>query len=392
MRTLLGISNMHPRDGGPPKVVSGLARALSCRNVDVTIMACSVPAERQAVLDYWQPLRDYGVRLELFPYTGPQSIFYSIELISFVAQNVGNFDVLHNHGVWELSLLGAAQNWRKAGKPYLVSVHGTLDPWSLSQSAWKKKLALSILGTRRYLDDAAGIIFGTEDEREQATPLNLNAPTIIVPNGFDTQDGEKDTAKLRDSLERRFPEILSWRRTILFFSRLHPKKGLDLLVEGFARISADFPDCGILAVAIAQDADYESAIRSRLVELNLQNRVFITTELIGSEARAAMALADIFALPSHQEGFSMALLEAMGAGLPLLVTDACHMNEIEPAGAGIVVAANVDAISAGLGSLLLQTDAQLTVMSKNCLSLSKRYSWASVAEEMIGHYQTALNN
>lgn len=389
MRVLLIPPSMHPRQGGPPRIVYGTALALARAGVDVEIATIGFPGEDAETIATWPRLAEAGVTLRIFPIGFPHVIGRSGELVRFLKEQGAAYDLLHIHCIWETGLADAAAAFRAMGKPVLVSCHGMLDRWQMQRSAWKKTLAQRFLGTGAMLREADALLYGSEDEAGEARPLGFPSRVAIMPNGVDmgASDG---TAEGRERLLARFPEIGGWTRTVLFFSRLHPKKGLDLLVEAFGRVHRDFPGIGLLAAAIAQDEDYGARIRARIAELQPMN-VVLVTESGGLKAPEAFAVADIFCLPSHQEGFSMAILEAASAGLPELITDKCHIPEIQEEGAGFVVDDTVDAIEQGLRRLLAMDDASLTEMGANGRRLiAERFTWDKIAERLIVAYGEAI--
>ena len=378
---------MHPKQGGPPVVVNGTALALKKLGHDVEIACRVMPGEEDEVRRAWPELTQAGIPLHLLPASGPNALIRSRAFDIFVHSQAVRFDVLHAHGTWEAVLSSAGRAFAAAGKPYFVSLHGTLDAWSLAQSRWKKKMSWSLLGTRRYLDGAAGLIFGSRDEAKEAESLGLCAPARIIPNGVNLDTLSVGVEGNQTALRARFPSTANWTRTILFFSRLHPKKGLDMLVEAFARVANEFPGAGLFAAGIPQDKVFENAVRARISKLGLDTQVILTTDLVGREGRAAFEIADIFALPSHQEGFSMAIIEAMGMGLPVLITSKCHMNEVVDWRAGEVVAPNPDGLEAGLRRLLVCDPAELQTMGRNGAAIIRQhFTWSQIALKLEALY------
>ena len=231
----------------------------------------------------------------------------------------------------------------------------------------------------------ASVTGWTRDEADEARRLRLPSRTEVMPNGVDPQPpGDREAA--RALLHRRFPQMRDWSRTVLFFSRIHPKKGLDILVEAFARVSGRHPDAGLLAVAIPQDPAYEAEVRARIDELGTE-RLALATDIVGPEARAVMAAADVFCLPSHQEGLSIAILEAMSAGLPVLITDQCHLDDLEARGAGKVVPDTIDGLTAGLETLLALDREGLAAMGVRGREIvAAEYGWDGIAARLAALY------
>jgi glycosyltransferase involved in cell wall biosynthesis len=385
-RTLLVvIAGMHPRDGGPPSVVRGQAIALRRLGFEVQVATSVLDGDRSEVDRACQPLRSAGISVHVFASTGPRALLGCRGLVRFVRESAPAFDAILIHGVWGNALRGVASESFRAGTPYLVFPHGTLDRWSMTQSALRKRLALALFGTRSMLNRATGLLYGTLDEVDEAKRLGFTSPSYVVPNGIELgiMPERRDREQARRTLAERFPPVSRWDRTVLFFARLHPKKGLDMLVEAFATVAARNPRTGILAAGIAQDAEYEAAIRRRIEELGLRDQVIVTTELTGSGGKVALEAADVFALPSHQEGFSMAIIEAMGAGLPVLITDRCHLNQVEGWGAGVVTAPTVEGLARGLERILGCSGQELARMGSNgCEVVRSTYTWTHVASRI----------
>lgn len=381
---------MHPREGGPPRVVNGSALALARAGVAVEIATIGQPEEDAETHAHWSGLAAAGIPLHIHKRDFPQVIGRSAALNRFLRDEGDRFDLIHVHCVWETCLADGAAIFRRRGKPSLISAHGMLDRWQLQRSALKKALAQRFLGTGALLRKANALIYGTQDEADEAAPLALPGRAVVIANGVDP-DGADPTGEDRERFLARVPEIRGWRRTVLFFSRLHPKKGLDLLVEAFGRVHGDFPGAGLLAAVIPQDEEYGAAVRKRIAELQPAN-IVLASETSGFDPRQVFAATDIFCLPSHQEGFSMAILQAATAGLPQLITDKCHLPELEQAGAGLVVPDTIDGIERGLRQLLAMDDAALVEMGRRGRQfVIDNYTWDRIAERLIAAYEQELS-
>jgi glycosyltransferase involved in cell wall biosynthesis len=191
-------------------------------------------------------------------------------------------------------------------------------------------------------------------------------------------------------LLERFPELRG-KKLILFLSRLHPKKGLDLLVEAWARTEGKHPDAQL--VIAGPDADGRQAkIRGEASRLGIEGRVTFTGMLAGPMKWSALAAADCYVLPSYSEGLSMALLEAMGAGLPVIATYACNMPEITATDAGWEIEANVDALTSSLGGFLERPVEENWAKGRNGARLiASRYSPEQVTRQMAEMYSFVLD-
>ena len=380
--------------GGPPQVMFETARALAKRGVRVTLMALAPPSPGAPDPAF----ADLPVAIERFAPSGPALLKKSRQLRKALRGRIAEFDVLHVHGVWEGCLSDAAAIFRRAGKPVFVSAHGMLDSWSLRQSRWRKRVALALTGTGTMLRRAEAIVFATAGESGQArhlgSPRHPGSPRhAIVPNGIDLDALATLVAGDAQPLLERARFLADAGRTILYFSRIHPKKGLDLLVEAFVAVAQRHPEARLLVVGIPQDEAFATAIEARLETAGLGDRAAFLTDVFGPSAKPALAMASIFALPSHQEGFSIALLEALGAGLPVLITDQCHFPEVAAEGAGQVVPDDTDGVTAGLAALLALDDAELAAMGQRGRALiQRRFSLERIAEQLITLYSGAVDN
>ncbi len=380
-RILMVTAEMHPHAGGPPRVVVGCTLALAARGHGVEIAALAPRgAESADIHAAWPQLAEAGIPLHLFPVDPPASLGRSRALTAFAAKNAGRFDMLHAHGVWERALVASAAAFASAGKPYIISPHGMLDPWSMARSSWKKRTALHLLGGRRFLNRAHALAYGTRDEADAATTAALTSAAVVVPNGVDQSFLRPRDPGLRTELHFRLPATERWERVVLFYGRIHPKKGVDLLLEAFDRVAGDAPGAGLLIAGIPEDKTFEAAVRARASASPYAERILVTTELVGPQSRFVLDAADLFVLPSYQEGFSMAIVEAMARSLPVLITDACHLPEVETVGAGRVVPITVPALAEGLRDLLLRTAPALRATGAAGRELvAANYTWTKVA-------------
>jgi glycosyltransferase involved in cell wall biosynthesis len=389
MRILQLVRDMHPRAGGPPRVVAGSSTALAERGHEVSIAAICSPEDEAAVHAAWPGLARAGVSLRLFPPSAPAFLGASRSLARATRADAGGYDLLHMHGVWDGCLVDGGRAARRAGRPYFISPHGMLDHWSIAQSTFKKQAWLALAGGNRFLSGASGLVFGTTDEASEAGRFGPEVPRVIVPNGVDVAMVTERDRSAVDRLRREVPEARNWSRTILFYSRLHPKKNIDGLIGAFASLAEAFPDAGLLVAGIASDPDYETHVRAMAAQPVLAGRVAITTALMGPESRFVLDAADLFALPSHQEGFSMAIIEAMARRVPVLISDRCHMPEVAAAGAGEVVATTD--LAQGLRKLLARGADELRSMGERGNRLvAEYYAWPVIAGRLETAYARAV--
>jgi glycosyltransferase involved in cell wall biosynthesis len=280
------------------------------------------------------------------------------------------FDAIHLHGVWDPILLVAAKMAHRMGTPYVVTPHGMLDPWSMRQKSRKKKIALA-MGYRRMLNRAAAIHWLNEDERTLAEPLGFRAKPIVVPNGL-----PREFLVRVPSLGRVRSRLPTSRPYVLFLSRLHYKKGLDILAEAFAILVRNTP---AHLVVVGPDGGAQAEFERRIAELGLQSSVSVIGPMYGDDKWAALDDAACFCLPSRQEGFSMAILEAIGSGLPAVVSEECHFSEVESVGAGFVVPLTPEAVAEGLRKVLAESNPRTRWGENGRKLVAEKYTWDRIA-------------
>ena len=298
-------------------------------------------------------------------------------------QTVAAADGVHIHGLWEQSSLVAARAARSLAKPYLVSAHGMLEPWALARSRAKKQVYAALF-ERATLAGAACLHALTRAEAQNYRDFGCTQPIAIVPNGVEVSDAGSGLLSPEPFLNAH--PALSGKRLLLFLGRLHQKKGVELLVRAWAQVAASAPEtCLVLA---GPDEDGTRAVIERLVEeLGLRSQVRLPGMLDAAKKWSALAASECFVLPSYSEGLSIATLEAMGAGLPVILTENCNLPEAAEAGAGWQVRAAEHELVGALAAWLGQSPAASRAMGERGRALVRsRYSWSRVASQMAALY------
>ncbi len=378
MRILHVISSLDRKAGGPPVALAGLAVAQSKLGAQVTVAATY---DKGADQDLAHELRKSGVEVSLIgPATGKFQRHPQIRPI--LTELIAAADVVHIHTLWEEIQHRAAVLARKFRKPYVFVPHGMLDPWSLSQSAWVKKAYIA-LRLRRDLNGAMFIHALNPDEAKLLAPLYLIPPCEIIPNGIDP-DQLKPLPQAGE-FRKKYPQLAD-HPYLLFLSRLHPKKGLDFLADSFAIVAAQRPDLRLVVVGPNDGA--EADFDSRIAAAGLGDRVIRTGPLYGREKFAAMVDASLFILPSRQEGFSVAIVEALACGLPVVISEACHFPRVAEEGAGEIVPLEPRAI-AGAVLKFLNDPSRREGASAAAKRLGHQYTWDRIAAQTFQLYGRA---
>jgi glycosyltransferase involved in cell wall biosynthesis len=296
--------------GGPAVAVVGLASAQKRAGLDVRVISTHRAGDDLSSADV---LREQDIQVHL---VGPTSGLLSGHpaLASALQDVLAAADIVHIHALWEDIQHHAAVAARQIGIPYIFRPCGMLDPWSLSQSRWKKRLYMA-WRLRRDLNGAAALHYTATLERDVAGPLELKPLSLVEPNGVDLSEFE--ALPPAGTFRSRYP-MIGDRPLVLFLSRLHPKKGIELLLPAFARGA---PAGAVLVIAGPGEERYTEQLMDRAAALGVKDRVLFTGMLRGRDRVAAFADADLFVLPSYQENFGIAVVESLAAGTPVVISD-----------------------------------------------------------------------
>lgn len=384
MRVLHVIESLDPATGGPPAVVLRLASAQAALGHEVTI-AFNDPRWRltgngrmwgdvPGVERVGEVLVTPGVRLKSL---------IGRNVPSVLTEQIGRSDVAHMHGVWEPLLLMAGWVARRLGIPYGVTPHGMLDPWSLRQKRWKKRLAL-VLGYKRMLSETAFLHALNRDEARLIEPLGLRCRVEVVPNGVFLDEIERRPAA--GFFYKKHPE-LEGRPYVLFMSRLHYKKGLDYLAGAFVVLAKR--DQGVRLVVAGPDEGERAGFERTIAGAGLASRVHVVGPVYGEDKWGSLVDAACFCLPSRQEGFSVAVTEALACGTPVVISEACHFPEVAEAGAGEVVPLDHESLAGALGRVLSDAGLRGRMGQAGRQLVASRYTWPRIAQRMIEVYQRA---
>jgi glycosyltransferase involved in cell wall biosynthesis len=283
--------------------------------------------------------------------------------------------------MWMLPNRYGSQAAAQAGIPVIISAHGMLEPWAMRHGRWKKRI-VSAWFQRKDLQRASCIHVNTRQELEGIRQLGLTNPVAIIPNGVDLE--HEDVRVDAGTWTQRFPETLG-KKLVLFMARLHRKKGLDHLLRAWHQVQPDHRDWHLMVAG--PDCGLEREARALTARLGMADRVTFTGGLDGWAKRQALAAASLFVLPSRSEGFSIAVLEAMAARIPVIVTPGCNFPDIARCGAGTEVVAHADDTARGLRRMMESSAAERAEMGRVGRSLvQQKYTWDVVARQMLEVY------
>jgi len=287
---------------------------------------------------------------------------------------LGACDVVHLHGLWTGQNRAAGRAARRAGKPYIMTPHSMMMPWAWQRSAWKKRPA-GWLFEHRNLRNAACLHALADGEAEHIRTLGFNDRIEVIPNGLHTRDYE--SLPSADGLVARFPELAE-PRWLLFLGRIHPQKGVvEMLRACFDVLAAD--EGWHLVIAGPDEIGMQPTLEAAIARKKLDHRVTFTGLLNREDVLAALGRATMLLQPSQSEGLSMSILEALAAGLPVLISTECNLPEVRTADAGRIVTPTRGGIATALRELVRLPDEELKAMGERGRALAcERFDWSAV--------------
>jgi glycosyltransferase involved in cell wall biosynthesis len=383
MRVLHVISELDSRAGGPAVALKGLATAQAAAGLGVTVVSTFRDAERPP--DTAAALTAAGVEVKLIGAAhGP--LRRHADIIPTVDHAARDADIVHIHTLWEEVQHQAARAALRHRRPYLIRPCGMLTPWSLAQSKWRKRAYL-VWRLRRTLARAAALHFTTRAEQEEtAEALRLPTASITEPNGVDLS--EFVDLPSRGGFRSRYPAIGD-RPLIAFLGRVHPGKGVEYLIPALARMK----QADAMLLVIGPDSEgFQAQMQAEAQSLGVANRVVFAGMLRGPERVAALVDADLFSLPSDHENFGIAVVEALAAGKPVVISDRVGIaQEIRAAGVGAVVRREADELAAELSRWIGDPALRESAAARTRPFVWEQYDWAKIARRWADHYQRLLS-
>lgn len=346
MKVLHVVDSVNPHMGGTARAPLDICSALVQRGEEVLLVSTAIAGEN---LD--DVVREYArVPIRLFRRRFPSHHFRSPSLHRWLRNNVASFDLVEIHGVFSFVPIYAGWACRRSGTPYTVRPHGSLDPFDLRKHATAKRLLGPVL-FRPLLQKAMGVVLTSQTEADRLVTFGADPPKAVAPlpvqGPVERGDGESF---------RTVHGIPSEALVVLLLGRLHPKKGLQFLIPALASLKPSFPNLWFLLVGTGESQHLQE-VRDLLHHHNMSSWTTWSHFLGGQPKQSAFAASDIFALPSLNENFGIAVVEAMYARLPVLISTEVYIHDIVTAGdAGVACEPTVASCQSALRSLLEDED------------------------------------
>ncbi len=329
-------------------------------------------------------LADYPLKAHpLGPSKGGYS--YNARLVPWLRLHARDYDAVIINGLWQYHAFGAWRALQSIGVPYFVFTHGMMDPWFKVTYPLKhlKKWLYWPWADYRVLRDARAVLFTSEEERILARQSFwlYKAKEAVVAYGTSTPPQDADN--LREKFLVTQPELRG-KRILIFLSRIHEKKGCDLLIEAFARVANMDPHLHLL-MAGPDQTNLIPKLQTQAKALGIAERIIWPGMLQGDMKWGAFYASEVYVLPSHQENFGIAVAEALACGLPVIISNKVNIwREIKADGAGIVNDDTVEGTEKSLRSWLeLSANGRNKMTKKAKATFKQRFTVEAMAQSLL---------
>jgi len=377
IRAVSVIATLTKSAGGPTFSVAALCEAAANAGVKhslVTVQAPTGKPEHLPNLDLVETIRVGGFRFQTDRFFWSPA--FKATLRSFCRTR--GVDVIQSHGMWTQPNHVAACVARELGLPFIVSAHGTLEPWAWRHHSWKKRPAWW-LWVHRDLRSAVVLRATARQEVEAMRTLGLRNPIALIPNGVDLPP-----VCQRSEIRDQKPGV----RSALFVSRIHPKKGLLNLVEAWSRVR---PVGWRVVVCGPDECGHTEQVQRAVAEAGLSGVFDFKSPVYDAEKAALYASADLFVLPTFSENFGLVIAEALAAGVHVVTTKGTPWEELHTHRCGWWIDIGVEPLAAALREAVALSDEQRRNMGRRGRRLvEENYGWPKIGRDMKAVYGWVL--
>ena len=309
--------------GGPVRSVHELCKSLVHQGHSVTVFATNfdglgttgVPLNRPCIID--------GVTVYYFKVKFPLSYFRSSDLKKFLKIKVNEFDLVHIHTIYSYTTLVAARYARQFNIPYIISPRGMLDKGAIGlKGSFKKTLYLRLF-ERKVFINAALTHYTSVDESDQSYFSKITEKKLVIPNGIDIKRYQSAPDK---SLPENYSSLHN-KKIVFFLGRLNYIKGLDILVQSWPKVIAEYPDAH-LVIAGPDNDGYKKNVVAIIDLLKISDSITFTGELDFSDKITFLKASEMLVAPSYLESFGMSIVEAMACAKPVIVSNKVNISPI----------------------------------------------------------------
>lgn len=360
------IAGLAPQNGGPSYSVPRLCTVLEDLGCESSLLTVR---EIQGEPSY----RAAEAHTHSFAQTPVvSSLRLSSDLRRVLGKRAQSVDIVHNHGLWLMPNVYAGRAAARVSTPLVVSPRGMLAKPALKFSPRKKRLFWALM-QRDALARAAAWHATSAEEADDIRAYGVQAPIAVIPNGVDVPE-----MPVSQCVEKN-------RRTLLFLSRLHPKKGLPNLIAAWSRVAHELTDWDIV-IAGPDESGHRSDLEAQIADLNVP-RIGFAGAVFGDEKADLLRTADLFVLPTQSENFGIAVAEALAAGIPAIVTKGAPWVGLETERCGWWIDHGVEPLAAALIEAMALPKSDLREMGlRGRKWMARDFSWDRIGREMLDLY------
>lgn len=377
MKILHIISSVNPQGGGPIEGIKQLQPLLKQLGITVEVACCDAPDAP------WLATCSLPIVHTLGPTKNKYG--YTTHLIRWLHANASRFDAIIVNGIWQYIGFAVRQALVGTQIPYFVFTHGMLDPWFKHTYPFKhlKKWLYWPWAEYRVLRDARRVIFTCEDERLLARESFWLYKVNEAVTAYGVANPPANANDLSSNFIVQYPH-LKGKRIALYLSRIHEKKGCDLLIEAFAKVASRDERLHLVIVGPDQTG-WVAKLKTQAVALNIAHRITWIDMLQGDLKWGAFYSAEVFCLPSHQENFGIVVAEALACGRPVLISNKVNIwREIEADGAGLVDEDTLGGTIKNFERWLAMNSAEFdTMKARTTTCFAKRFHVRHAADRLV---------
>ena len=366
MKILSFVSSLDLSSGGPSRSVPMLVKGLAELGVDITLM--TIRSENMNI----HAIEGTTAKLKVL-----SPSFSRKEIAKYLADE--RFELIQIQSMWDLPYHKVMVEARRQNIPYIVTPRGMLEPWSLSQKKWKKKLAWWLY-QRNDVQKSACVFTTAKMEAEHVRELGITTCKAVIPNGIET-----DGYPCKSSIE-------GVKKQVLFLSRVHVKKGIELLFEAWKRIHTDYQDWQLLVIGNGE-AEYIHSLENRVENLGLKDSIKVLPPVFGEAKIKVYQESALFCLPSFSENFGMVIAEAMSCGTPVITTTNCPWNILNETNTGWCIDLSVDNLEHALREgMRMDANALYDMGQRASKLIFDNFDYRSVTRKTLRLYEWLLNS
>lgn len=294
--------------------------------------------------------------------------------------NYSETSLLHGHGLWQMPVHQMAKIARQKGVPYIITPRGMLEPWSLTQSKFKKQVALKLYQFKD-LEQAICLHATAPMEVKSIRALGLKNPVAMIPNGVNIEQ-----------FPAQIPVKATQPKRMLFLSRIHIKKGIENLIEAWQLADNNLKQDWVIDIYGNGEPEYIKSLKAKIKAANLEHQITIKPPVFDDQKIKVFREASVFVLPTFSENFGIVVAEALASYTPVITTQGAPWEELNTNNCGQWIGIGVAPLVDALNSMMAKSPETLQQMGVNGRQLiEQKYSMQAVAKHMLELYNWILN-